>query len=840
VYGLGAILYEILAGEPPFTGPEESVVLDRVKHEATTPPRQRVPGTSPALDAICLKALAKKREERYGSAKELAQEIEHWLGDEPVAAYPEPWIVKVRRWLGRHPTLATAAAAAIIVAGLAVTVILLETANRGLSAEKQKTEDALGNEKNAVEAKETSLYFKRILLAEREWLANNIEGAKNLLAECPKHLRGWEWHYLKNRISSGAVLTLSGHKEVVVGVAVSSDSRLIATSSLDSTVKVWNAANGNELHTLQGHTGYVFGVAFSPDNQFLASCSGQADTGPGEIIVWNLETGKPVFEPIKGNTGFGSRIAYSPNGKSIASTCGDLEKRSEVRLWNAATGKSLGSPLTGDGQGLLDVVFSPDGRYVAASSGTLDFGKPYKPPGNVIIWDTETRKKVKTLSGHTGSVSSLAFSPDGQRLASGSWDMTVKTWDAPTWSEHQTIWGHSHFVTSVAFNKDGTKITSAAEDGMVKVWDAATGESLRTYRGHTRSVQGVKFLISAGAPDVERLVSVSEDLTGRIWDLRNEQEATSLTGDGTWLTCLAYSPNGKYLAVGGVNKTVKIYDAKTNNVLQTLEGHSGAVRGVAFGPNNESLAVACGDWGEADRPGEVRIWNLRTKTCEALPVQIGPAWCVAISKDGRHLAAGTGNWSNKNRKGKIYLWKTSNFKETRTLEGHVALVASVAFNPDGQSLASGGGESYTPGEVKVWNIDTGKEVPFSNPSNNTQSVVSVAYSPDGKYLASGLHDTRVILQNAQTGEVIYALQGHTHEVTAVAFSPDSKRLVSSSLDTTVKLWDTNTGQEILTLRTRRRPSLIYVVTFSPNNEQIVSGGMDGIVRIWDAGSLNGE
>ncbi|AFZ22944.1 WD40 repeat-containing protein [Cylindrospermum stagnale PCC 7417] len=386
----------------------------------------------------------------------------------------------------------------------------------------------------------------------------------------------------------------------------------------------------------------------------------------------------------------------------------------------------------------------------------------YLPPKE----QPETRAiEVNTLEGHSSTVNSVVFSPDGKTVASGSYDNTIKLWDVTTGKTLKTLTGHSSYVRSVVFSPDGKTVASGSYDNTIKLWDLTTGKTLKTLTGHSDSVFSVVF-----SPDGKTVASGSGDNTIKLWDLTTGKTLKTLTGHSSGVTSVGFSPDGKTVASGSYDKTIKLWDLTTGKALKTLTGHSNLVLSVGFSPDGKTVAS-----GSSDKT--IKLWDLTTgKTLKTLTGHSSYVNSVGFSPDGKTVASGSDDKT-------IKLWDLTTGKTLKTLTGHSSGVNSVVFSPDGKTVASGSSDKT----IKLWDLTTGKTL--KTLTGHSSYVLSAVFSPDGKTVASGSDDNSIKLWDVSTGKTLKTLTGHSSSVLSVVFNPDGKTVASGSGGKTIILWD---------------------------------------------------
>jgi WD40 repeat protein/serine/threonine protein kinase len=782
VWALGAILYELLTGQPPFRGVSVLQTLEQVRHQEPVSPRLLQPGVPRDLETVCLKCLEKDPARRYASAAALAEDLGRFGAGKPVRARPVGPLGRLHKSARRRPAVAALLGLVVTVSAIGLGGILWaygQARDEARRADAKATE-ALQKEKEAL----WQAHLARLGRIDAHLLANDHAGALQVLDQLRPEYRGWEYGYLRRRAEE-TLLILYGHQAGVNAVCYSPDGARLASASQDRTIQLRDSRSGAPLVTFRGHTDRLNALAYSPDGARLASASHDQT-----VKLWDARSGTEIAT-LRGHTDRVNAVAYSPDGARLASASHDQT----VRLWDSRSGVALAT-LRGHAAEVNSVAYSPDGTRLA--SGSLD--------GTVKVWDTHGGALLATLRGHPRFVLSVAYSPDGTCVAGAVYDRTIKLWDARSGAQVATLRGHTDLVNAMAYSPDGARLASAAQDGTVKVWDVRRGTELATRRGHTGMAYAVTF-----SPDGTRLASAGEDKTVKVWDVISGHDATSLRGHTHYVTSVCHSPDGTALASGSLDGTVRVWDARSGAALAILRGHIGGVYSVAYSPGGTRLASASAD-------NTIKVWDARSgAACTTLRGHTDAVRAVAYSPDGTRLAsASTDNT--------VKIWDAQSGALLGNLSERPQLVRKVSYSPDGRRLVC----AQQDGTLRVWDAHSGAAL--ATLRGHTRAVVAVAYSPDSARLASA-GDSTVRVWDADSGTELATLRGHTVSASSVCFSPDGTRLASAGEDSTVRVWDAHSGAELATLR--GHTSLVRSVCYSPDGTRLASAADDLTVRIWD-------
>jgi WD40 repeat protein/predicted Ser/Thr protein kinase len=840
VYALGATLYHMLTGRPPFQAESLAQTLELVLHADPVSPRLLNPVLPADLDTICLKCLEKEPLRRYATAQEVADEVARFQAGEPIQARPLGPAGKAWRWCRRKPQVASLAAAATLTFLLGFAGVVWQW--RSSEAQRRRAE---AGELAALR----TAYVSEINRAQQALRDNNPGRALELLnhyrptgrSEIPARsaggrdpnsesgfvprppslapdLRGWEWRYLWQQCQSEAEAVIGRLQLGVRSLDISSDGRWLFAGAERAVPKVWDLTTGEEMPWVWPQATWGWG-AFSPDSRWLLLADqGLAAGTYGTISVWDLQNQQKVA-PIVEAWPAGA-IAFSPDGKRVGYG---------VVLTNAVRQVVLEFPSrerafehTGNFSRELqkgsDWVFTRDGRSIIGS---------WQGSGRqIFIQELVPGSEPRYVGGHRDEITALAISPDGRMLATGAGytETDIRLWEVPSFRPLGQMSGHQAWITAVKFSPDGQTLASAAADQTIRLWDVPTKTLRRTFAGLPADVWRLSF-----SGDGQRLFTGSADGTIQRWSMEAQPTDRKPLRQATGLEDVVVAPDAKRFA--GLRQGVVCLDE--------VEGTDVPTEVPELGTNNTCLLFSAAGQSlfAGAQNGEVRIWSLDHS--QPLHCLRGPARPVsALRQDQQERTLVVIYWRGRSEPDRVQpemdttvdvqVWRSDDWRPQRawTISGSYA---AYAVSPDARWFAADG----APGTIEVRSLS-------GPPRTNTLSfpgrLCGLTFSPDARLLAAATREGAVKVFEVPSFRDRMGFRARPHNLSALAFSPDSQRLVTAGEGAeAIKLWDVATRQELITLPCEGEA--LQAILFSADGNQLVGMAPSGHLRFWRTPSL---
>ncbi len=772
VYSLGAILFTVLTGRPPFMAATLEGILTQVLY-TEAPSLRLLNATVPRdLETVALKCLQKDPARRYQSAQEMADEFARFLRGESIHARPVSAPEKVWRWCKRKPLVAMFALSTILL--LIAVAIGSPVAIYRIERARQKAEANLQLAQARETAERQTRYATEMLFAAEEIHADNRGQAMELLnISRPQpgqpDLRGWEWRFLWAQCRSDELFTLGTLEKEIYRVAFLPDGRLV-TGDFDQSVKIWDpktktllasakAGSSSDLEvspdgsiiglaswtpeftfldatnlTRKGKARFsikVYHLAFSPTDKIFATA------GPDHVALWSFTLPAPSLmwtQEFRGVTG----LAYAPDGDTFAFTT-----RSEPRvfIYEAAT-RTLRKTMAVRSQP-AEVGFSPDGTRLAVSHWS----------GAVAIYDPSTGSEIAVLTNHTTWVASMAFSRTEPILATSSADEKIRLWDTTTWKEITSLKGHLSLVDSVAVSPDGRWLASGSKDRSVRIWDTKT-KAVSDSRNLSDESRG-----SSVSRSGEFLAVANDDATLSLWNLFERRETARFPVE-TGTTVLAASSQGTAFVLGNrSSRKVRVHRLNAENSDVQLEGADAGTCLATFSSDGKQFAVI-----EKDKDQILRIGATDGST----PVRVlkHPSDApheILFSHDGRQILMA-------NDSGKVRVYDAATGEFAWEFVAHKFAVNGVALDPDGLRLAT----TSLDETVGLWDLTARRKL--GSYGKSTLGYRCVTFSRDGKRIAAAAGEKLVQVWDVATKREVARFK-KTERVMTVRFAVDDRTLV---------------------------------------------------------------
>ncbi len=782
VYGLGAVLYEILTGKPPFQADTPFATLRLVMESEPRPPRSLSSRIDRDLEVICLKCLQKQPEKRYASAAELAEDLERWLAGQPILARRVSSLERLVSWARRKPELATALGALSVILALALGISLTlffqvrrESEARAVALRSEEGQRLAFQSLAVVETNPGQALLLALEAATRASSLSSNNALLTALEACREQRRflghtgsvhsasfspGGERVVTSSEDATARIWSvegveasqaLEGHSGDVLTAVFSPDGKRVVTASQDATARIWDVESGKEIVVLSGHVHALKSALFSPDGERVLTVSRNT------ARIWDGRSGRAVHL-LDRHTGEVLCAVFSPGGERVVTGATD----STAIIWDVTTGAVL-AKLAGHNSSIYDVCFSADDKRIATASDE-----------DARVWDTATGKEISVFRGHTFGIYSLALTSDGERLATGSEDFTARIWDVSTGRELHLL-RHGHKVIHVEISRDGALLLTASYDKLARIWDLKSGALIAELRGHAAPLERAAF-----SPDGQRVVTASVDFTARLWKIRPDLPLVAPANADASGVAAELSPDGRSIVeahLGG--SAARVLDLASRREVALLEAHGGQIRALCYSFDGSMILTGSEDMA-------TRLWDAKTgKLLRTFSGHSAPIDSCSFSADGRRVLTVSADLTAR-------VCEAGSGKETATIRCPRTIL-TARFSPDGERviLADAGWN------LRIVEMSSGEEQRL--PRNEVGYVTSADFGPEGRAIVYTSATTRAHIRSLPEGKTEATLV-HPARVMYAAYSPDKRWIATAAADATFRIWDAVTHEKWLEIK----------------------------------------
>ena len=811
IFSLGSILYMILTLKFPIVGEDPSEILRHTVNGNFVPPGKRTQSSSvpKELEAVVMKAMALKKEDRYDSVKNFQADIMAYLRGYATsvgsAGVTKQFFLLLRRRKSESILIGTSflIISVLILVFFTKLNFLVKQAEREkevnktilekvLTAKSQAQESQKFAEKqqarvtHAINMADFNEYIANLRLSELSLQQYRYNIAVDSLKNCPSALRNWEWGRLKYLTQLDS-LTIP-ISELVLPVDFSTNGNSIVFLDSQGRISIKNLTLGDVVNLPRSSRSKISSLAIS--NNETRIIAGGLDNS---VELWDVETRK-IIRLYLGHSSPVSALEFSGDGNRIATASWD----GSIILWDAVNGDRI-RVIGGDGNRINSMSLDSEGTFLATSG--LD--------NSIKLWDMRSGTEELNLTGHKSPITSVDYNRPNNILVSASDGGIIKIWDTQKGELRREIFTEMGSLNSVALSNRGEFLVAGGNSFFCRIWETRSGDIKRTLKGHSGAIISLQI-----SKDDERVLTASNDQTIKLWSLQDpNQEIYSFKNQNRSIRSISIDPTDKFIAVGSQDQMIRIFSLESGLEVQAYKDFQGNLNGVEFGANGEEII-------SVDNQNTATIWKIGTgRSRLILKGHTGPIIGIDNSNNSRKVI--TGSFDNTAR-----IWDSVSGRLLHQLEHHQTPVRYVCIGTNGKIAVTSGEDDST----IIWDVETGNPLRYLPPSQ--EKITALSLNSDETLLIVGTSTGLITTVGVPSGILLRQMNGHLGKINTIEVFSDNSRIVSGSDDMTAKLWHTETGMELATLKAHT--GAVNAIAISSDSRQIFTAGADGQTIVWKA------